>query len=508
MHPFCFSSARRVLCAIPRSLGAHCNALLPPNPQAKKKKGKKGKKKAAKKEKKVVDPLLNEIKALSLDEIQSRHADQLKQLKDIRRNRNYYMIERDAIQQYYYIVCQEVEELKTQLKTLEGDMEAKQKGHNDVKQIYLQKVTHMEYEHGHNLSMLRETARQDEASEGKRFEDKKRDLVAEKLKIEGDFVDDAKKYDAAIKARQEQYREGLAQIRLENVKTLERAKEKYAKRLQDLVEDLELRRRIEAHELEERKNAHINGLIKNHEKAFNEMRDYYNGLTKDNVGLIMALKEELEDLKKKQELHEKTIAEYTQRNSQLEEPKQEAERVVAELKVKLKTYEKDKTSLAHARARTVVLEEQLRKLRGEHKRMEVEYKTVQDECKELYDTFQDVVVTVQKRAQARNRELSGFLGDRKRVFETKKAQFSSIVKAASLDPTALQHVTSKVDEQLTEKNQEVRELRYENAKIAKAHDDLVRVYEAKIRKFGLPEQELGKRPLLGSTTSGPADLVV
>ena len=181
---------------------------------------------------------------------------------------------------------------------------------------------------------------------------------------------------------------------------------------------------------------------------------------------------------------------------------------MAELKVKLKTYEKDKTSLAHARARTVVLEEQLRKLRGEHKRMEVEYKTVQDECKELYDTFQDVVVTVQKRAQARNRELSGFLGDRKRVFETKKAQFSSIVKAASLDPTALQHVTSKVDEQLTEKNQEVRELRYENAKIAKAHDDLVRVYEAKIRKFGLPEQELGKRQFLGSTTSGPADLVV
>ena len=47
---------------------------------------------------------------------------------------------------------------------------------------------------------------------------------------------------------------------------------------------------MEVHDLEERKNEHINLLISNHEKAFSEMRGYYNSVTKDNVSLIRALK--------------------------------------------------------------------------------------------------------------------------------------------------------------------------------------------------------------------------
>jgi len=35
-----------------------------------------------------------------------------------------------------------------------------------------------------------------------------------------------------------------------------------------LNEELELRMKVEIHEIEERKNEHINSLMKNHEKAF------------------------------------------------------------------------------------------------------------------------------------------------------------------------------------------------------------------------------------------------
>jgi hypothetical protein len=47
---------------------------------------------------------------------------------------------------------------------------------------------------------------------------------------------------------------------------------------------------MEIHELEERKNLHINDLMENHEKAFTEMRDYYNSITRDNLSLIKSLK--------------------------------------------------------------------------------------------------------------------------------------------------------------------------------------------------------------------------
>ena len=47
---------------------------------------------------------------------------------------------------------------------------------------------------------------------------------------------------------------------------------------------------MEIHEIEERKNRHINDLMRNHESAFTEMKNYYNSITRENLDLIRALK--------------------------------------------------------------------------------------------------------------------------------------------------------------------------------------------------------------------------
>ena len=41
-----------------------------------------------------------------------------------------------------------------------------------------------------------------------------------------------------------------------------------------------------------------------------------------------------------------------------------------------------------------------------------------------------------------------------------------------------------------------------------AHNDVIRVYESKLTEFGIPVEELGFRPLLTNTGTGPAGLVV
>ena len=48
----------------------------------------------------------------------------------------------------------------------------------------------------------------------------------------------------------------------------------YEKKLGDLKKELELRMKVEIHEIEERKNEHINELMHNHEQAFTEMKQY------------------------------------------------------------------------------------------------------------------------------------------------------------------------------------------------------------------------------------------
>ena len=60
--------------------------------------------------------------------------------------------------------------------------------------------------------------------------------------------------------------------------------------MRTLRDELELRRKTEIHEIEERKNSQINTLMKNHEKAFSDIKNYYNDITLNNLALINSLK--------------------------------------------------------------------------------------------------------------------------------------------------------------------------------------------------------------------------
>lgn len=71
----------------------------------------------------------------------------------------------------------------------------------------------------------------------------------------------------------------------------------YETKLADLKKELELRMKVEIHEVEERKNEHINSLMKNHEEAFKEMKEYYNDITRENLELIRMYKEKLIDIR-------------------------------------------------------------------------------------------------------------------------------------------------------------------------------------------------------------------
>ena len=65
---------------------------------------------------------------------------------------------------------------------------------------------------------------------------------------------------------------------------------KHQTRMKQLKSDLDLRRKAELHELEQRKNTHMQTLIKNHERAFAEIRHYYNDVMRNNMNLINSLK--------------------------------------------------------------------------------------------------------------------------------------------------------------------------------------------------------------------------
>merc|ERR1719336_1591523 len=96
--------------------------------------------------------------------------------------------------------------------------------------------------------------------------------------------------------------------------------EQYEEQVEQLKVDLELRRKVEIHEIEERKNQHINELLFNHQEAFDEIKAYYNGITHDNLQLIKNLKDEIQDMKDREKKNQKRMQVLTQENKDLSEP--------------------------------------------------------------------------------------------------------------------------------------------------------------------------------------------
>jgi len=60
-----------------------------------------------------------------------------------------------------------------------------------------------------------------------------------------------------------------------------------------LQAELELRQKVEIHEIRERKNQHINELMQNHEYSFREIKKYYNDIIRKKLELIKTPREKI-----------------------------------------------------------------------------------------------------------------------------------------------------------------------------------------------------------------------
>lgn len=428
-------------------------------------------------------------------------------LNEIRRNRNYYLIERDQVQQFYEIVHEEVVKTESHVRNIESQMEKMQDTHRNDIRIYLQKVIHLEYEHANNVDAVQTAGEAERNAEEDSHLKQKGDQKKSKLQFKRSLQEQEA-------ANVKEIKDLKSKIAKESNKLRDKFEEKhqeliqnYENRLQELRDDLELRRKMEIHEIEERKNRHINDLMDKFEKAFTEMRQYYNSITQDNLALIKCLNDEIEDLKVKQAQNEKMSEEIKKKNAMLSEPLKKTEKAVQELQLKLTNFDKDKASLKHARARLAAAQETLKSLQAKQATLKQMYAQAEEERARLYEQFEGTVLKVQNKSDSKNVVLEKMLDEYRDIFEVKKAQFTSVLRASNLDPVVLQNVTKKLDDVLSSKHDQITELKYEIAKVQKAHDDLVRVYESKLAELGVPKDQLGLEPLIGVGGTGPADLI-
>merc|ERR1712168_448353 len=279
-----------------------------------------------------------------------------------REERNFFQLERDKIHTFWEITRRQLEERKAELRNKDREMEEAEERHQVEIKVYKQKAKQLLYEH-HNASAelrmnsnlaLKKNA-EELAEHEKVLRDDKTQLKVElrtvQLSHEDQIKELVKKQDMQITDLRENFERRSNDIVA-----------KFERKMKEEREILELRRRTEIHEIEERKNGQIHALMKNHEKSFSDIKNYYNDITLNNLALINSLKEQIEEMKKKEERLEKQNNEVTAENKRLTEPLQKAKEEVQDLQKQLANYEKDKASLHSCKARLRVQEEELRKL--------------------------------------------------------------------------------------------------------------------------------------------------
>lgn len=72
--------------------------------------------------------------------------------------------------------------------------------------------------------------------------------------------------------------------------------------------------------------------------------------------------------------------------------------------------------------------------------------------------------------------------------EQRESLLGEVLKISNIEPTAM---SIRIEKLLAQKNEKIGDLRYELARLSKAHDDVLEVFKAKMIKYGIPIEELG-----------------
>jgi ubiquitin len=437
--------------------------------------------------------------------------DTIHQLKDELRKeqeeRNYFQLERDRVSTFWEITKKDLEDKKAELRNKDREMEEMEERHQVEIKVYKQKVKHLLFEQQNNMTQLKADGEAALAKQQEDFRLREADAKKEKRSLRYDIKEYELANEDVIRTLKQDHDKEITKMRQGFELDAKELQQKYEKKMKDLRDAMDQQRRQEVHEIEERKDLHINELMRKHEKAFTEIKTYYNDITHNNLELIKNLKEDLENQKEDQAKSEKLMFEIAQENQKLSEPLVKALKDVDTLKMELQHYEKDKRSLRDAKARYLVQEKELKTLGWEHEVLQQRFTQVQSERDELYEKFESTIYDVQQKSGFRNLLLEKKLTAVEETLEKKDAQLSEVLAASNLDPAVLGQVTNKLDDLLEEKNKAIQDLQFEMARVMKAHNDLLRTYEAKLSEYGIPKEELGFTPLTTDTSTGPAGLV-
>ena len=265
----------------------------------------------------------------------------------------------------------------------------------------------------------------------------------------------------------------------------------YKKLFRDTRERLEKERKIEIDAIEKQKDTHTKQLLKNHEKSFNDIKNYYNDITLNNFDLIKSLKEEVGEMKKNEQMDEKQMAVIAAENMKMSEPLAKARHDVERYRGALEKYQVEKEELKNVKNRLRSIQEKHKSVKWENEVLQQRLQVIERERDELKKKFSSCLLEMKVRNSFRSilyhKRIEALSG----VSNEKEASIAEIISKVNLDPSILGKVKVKTEDIVETKNMTIRELQVQLEKVQDLYKRMTSSMENKMSEFGIPLEELG-----------------
>ncbi|XP_063979832.1 dynein regulatory complex subunit 4 isoform X2 [Diachasmimorpha longicaudata] len=309
--------------------------------------------------------------------------------------------------------------------------------HETEVKLYKQKIKHLMYEHETNLS----ETKAEHMVALKISQDNHNDEETQLIKDKSDLRKIQKNQELAcineirdIKLKNSEETSTL--MRKFQCEAMELEK-KYEEKLMTQYESLIMKHRMEITEVEERKNIQISNLIKEHEKAFSNIKSYYNDITLNNLSLMQSLKTQMEVMKSSEERMKKQVRELVTENKKLCTNLKEYEEQVADLIRQLTNYEKDKSCLINTKKRLASISKDYENLKWENEILELRFEKCQNERDELHSRFVSSILELQQKTSLKNVLLEKKLEKLSDLMDQRELQMNQVLEVSLANPAAM-----------------------------------------------------------------------
>ena len=260
----------------------------------------------------------------------------------------------------------------------------------------------------------------------------------------------------------------------------------YHKVIKEARDEREDGKRRSLQQLERRKQAELSRLMAAQKRSMDEMKKFYSDITHSNLELIKNLKEELADIKKKEQSSAAEMSGMSRANQRLEAPLRDNEAAIAQLDGQMAQYSVDKAEVGRLRAEVARVEAAMERVSWETEVVRQKKDIVDQQRAEL----RAEAVRHASRAEQQRSMASLLLGKRLDVLrleiEKAEAGLSELLLSSGLAPSQVGGVEKGLEDVLQDKNKQIMALEDEVKEWKARFTRMMSDYKHEHDTYGLP----------------------